>query len=302
MNNTVKRTAYKITAFAVTAILALGIFKSVPANAAEVSNTIKSFSSAPKIDGKVSEEEWGKPVFTVKEGEPNINIIKKDNVSLEDFTADIYLGYDSTHIYIAAVAEYENHVNETIKTGDIWNGDCLQIQISTTAGTKRNELNFACNSITGKSMADAPQCAGTFSMQGGEGKDYIITRDGNKTVYEIAIGIEQISKDVKELTSGMELPFSLAFHQNGGAFLEYCDGIVAKKDITLAGQLVLDKGSGNSKGSAAGSDKSNQDKTDSDTSQTGTILLIVGIAAVAIIIIVIVIVIVLKRGNGEEEA
>lgn len=55
MNNTVKRTAYKITAFAVTAILALGIFKSVPANAAEVSNTIKSFSSAPKIDGKVSE-------------------------------------------------------------------------------------------------------------------------------------------------------------------------------------------------------------------------------------------------------
>lgn len=301
MNNTVKRTAYKITALAVTAILTLGIFKSMPANAAEVSNTVKFFSSAPKIDGKVSEEEWGKPVFTVKEGEPNINIIKKDNVKLEDFTADIYLGYDSTHIYIAAVAEYENHVNETIKAGDIWNGDCLQTQISATAGTKRNEFNFACNSVTGKSMADAPQCAGTFSMQGGEGKDYIITRDGNKTVYEIAIGIEQISKDVKELTSGMELPFSLAFHQNGGAFLEYCDGIVAKKDITLAGQIVLGEGSGNSKGSAVNSsDKSNQENTESNTSQTGLILLIVGIAAVAIIIIVVVIVIVLKRGNGEE--
>ena len=80
MNNTVKRTAYKITAIAVTAILTLCIFKSMPANAAEVSNTVKFFSLAPKIDGKVSEEEWGKPVFTVKEGEPNINIIKKDNV------------------------------------------------------------------------------------------------------------------------------------------------------------------------------------------------------------------------------
>ena len=44
MNNTVKRTAYKITALAVTAILTLGIFKSMPANAAEVSNTVKFFS------------------------------------------------------------------------------------------------------------------------------------------------------------------------------------------------------------------------------------------------------------------
>ena len=99
----------------------------------------------------------------------------------------------------------------------------------------------------------------------------------------------------------MELPFSLAFHQNGGAFLEYCDGIVAKKDITLAGQIVLGEGSGNSKGSAVNSsDKSNQENTESNTSQTGLILLIIGIAAVAIIIIVVVIVIVLKRGNDEE--
>ena len=301
MADTVKRTAFKIMAFAVTAILALSAFGFVPANAAEVSNTVKFFSSAPKTDGKVSEEEWGKPVFTVKEGEPNINVIKKDNVKLEDFTADIYLGYDSTHIYIAAVAEYENHVNETIKSGDIWNGDCFQTQISAVSGTKRNEFNFACNSVTGKSMADAPQCAGTFSMQGGEGKDYIVTRDGNKTVYEIAIGIEQISKDVKELKSGMELPFSLAFHQNGGAFLEYCGGIVAKKDITLAGQLVLGEGGGNSGGSAVNSsNKSNQGNTQSNTSQTGLIILIIGIAAVAIIIIVVVMVVILKRGNDEE--
>lgn len=299
MNHTVKRIACRISAFVVTAILIFGLFSSIPSKAAEVSNSVKGFSSPPKIDGKVSEDEWGKPAFTVKEGEPNINIIKKDNVKLEDFTADIYLGYDSTHIYIAAVAEYENHVNETIKSGDIWNGDCMQIQISATAGTKRNELNFACNSVTGKSMADAPQSAGTFSMQGGEGKDYIITREGNKTVYEIAIGIEQISKDVKELKSGMKLPFSLAFHQNGGAFLEYCGGIVEKKDVTLAGEIVLGEGGGNSKNSASGSEKSNQEKTESNTSQTGLIILIIGIAAVAIIIIVVVMVILLKRSSEE---
>lgn len=77
MADTVKRTAFKIMAFAVTAILALSAFGFVPASAAEVSNTVKFFSSAPKTDGKVSEEEWGKPVFTVKEGEPNINVIKR---------------------------------------------------------------------------------------------------------------------------------------------------------------------------------------------------------------------------------
>lgn len=287
-----KKLFVKLSVALTAATLTVTSLCALPASAAAKSNNVKAFSSAPKIDGKVSSDEWGDPIFTVKEGEENIKISKEEEDDvLEPFTADIYVGYDSTHIFVAAVAEYENHLNETIKPGDLWRGDCMQLQISAESGKGRNEFNFSNNSISGKSMVDAPYCAGKFTMVGGEGKDFIVVRDGNKTVYEMAISVDQFTKQYNELESGMILPFSVAFHQNGGAFIEYCDGIVQKKDISLAGQIVLGEGTtGNSdkNSKASENDESKIGDKQGNSNKTVTVVIIIAVAAVIIVVLLFV--------------
>ncbi len=299
----VKKAAICMTACAVLA----GVYAPMQTDAAEMNNTIMGFSKTPTIDGKVEEGEWGDALFVVKEGEKNITVMmERDNpdAALTPFTADIYVGYDSTHLYVAAVAEYENHLNETIKPGDLWRGDCMQLQLSATAGAHRNEFNFSNNSVSGKSMVDAPYCAGTFTMQGGEGKDFIVVRDGNTTTYEMAISIDQFTKDVTKLEEGMTMPFSLAFHQSSGAFLEYCAGIVKEKDIALAGTLVLGKGGAeSSSGNASDADAKSEEQAinDGEASGTNKMLPIFIVIAMAVVLIAVILVVFLKS-NGKSDS
>lgn len=306
MKKAIKSLAKKTMVCMTACAMLAAVYTPIKVEAAETSNTIKGFSKAPTIDGKVEDGEWGEALFVVKEGEKNITVMmEKDNAEakLTPFTADVYVGYDSTHVYVAAVAEYENHLNETIKSGDLWRGDCMQIQISAVSGAKRNEFNFSNNSVSGKSMVDAPYCTGNFSMQGGEGKDFIVVRDGNTTTYEMAISLDQFTKDVTKLEEGMTIPFSVAFHQSSGAFLEYCAGIVKEKDISLAGNLVLGEGA-ESSGKDNNSDVKGQDDSKDKKSQDGNkmlpIYIVIGVAVVVIAAIVVIFVMG-NRKFGKEE-
>ena len=234
-----KKISAKLMAGAMAALLAAGGISPLTAQAADNRLVVPKFDSAPVIDGKVDDGEWGDVAFTVQVGEDNISARESDGVlpGPDDFKADIYLGYDDTHIYIAAVAEYEIHKNEALLPADLWQGDCMQIQISDSIGTNRNELGFTFNSLTEKQQAVAWASTGNFTMEGE--KDYIVYRDGTTTVYEIALGVDQFSGLLDGLEEGMTLPFSLAFHMSGGGFIEYCDGVVERKDINLAALLGL---------------------------------------------------------------
>lgn len=257
MRRKCNKLAGKVLAGVMGAALMAGLFRPMEVQAADNRLEIPKFETAPVIDGTVSEEEWGKAAFTVKDGEENIQTLDEGGVFPADFTADIYLGYDSTHIYIAAVAEYEIHKNEALLPTDLWAGDCMQIQISDSIGTDRNELGFTFNSLTQKQQAVAWASTGDFTMEGGEGQDYIVYRDGTKTVYEIALGIEQFTKKITEFTDGMTMPFSLSFHMSGGGFLEYCAGIVQAKDINLAALIGLGAAPDENAAPVVGSDSVN---------------------------------------------
>ena len=255
---------------------------------------IPAFSKAPKIDGNVSSDEWGSPVFTVKKGEPNVYVYEEKG-TLEDFTADIYLGYDKKNIYVAAVAKYANHKNETLKTGDLWLGDCMQIQISDTLGRNRNELNFAVNSVNNNSMMDKPYGVGENSMKAD--KDYKIVRNGDTTTYEIAINIKQFSTKLDELTSGTKIPFSVAFHENGGAFIEYCDGIVNKKDIALAAVATLTGNPIDAKNTDTSDDNASSVNDASSETNKGVNPLIIVIPSVAVVAIAVVVIVFGKKSK-----
>lgn len=241
MRKKMKKSSAKFMAGAMALALAVGGYQPMTVKAADDRLVVPKFDNAPVIDGKIDDGEWGDVAFTVQVGEDNIFARTGDGVTPgpEDFSADIYLGYDSTHVYIAAVAEYAIHKNEALLPSDLWQGDCMQIQISDSVGTNRNELGFSFNSLTSKQQAVAWANTGNFTMEGGEGQDYIVYRDGTTTVYEIALGVEQFSGILSELEDGMTIPFSLAFHLSGGGFVEYCDGVVENKDINLGALLGL---------------------------------------------------------------
>lgn len=234
-----KKASAKFMAGAMALAMTVGGAYPLTAKAADNRLVVSKFDAAPVIDGKIDDGEWGDVAFTVQVGEDNIFARTSDGVTptADDFKADIYLGYDSTHVYIAAVAEYAIHKNEALLPGDLWQGDCMQIQISDTVGDRRNELGFTFNSLTQKQQATAWASTGTFNMEGE--KDYIVYREGTTTVYEIALGVEQFSNILTELEDGMTIPFSLAFHMSGGGFIEYCDGVVEHKDINLGALLGL---------------------------------------------------------------
>lgn len=284
----------RITIGVVALTLAIGAFTPVIANAEEVTFDIPAFSKAPKIDGTVSSDEWGSPVLTVKKGEPNVYVYEEKG-ALEDFSADIYLGYDKKNIYIAAVAKYANHKNETLKTGDLWLGDCMQIQISDTLGRNRNELNFAVNSVNNNSMMDKPYGVGENTMKAD--KDYKIVRSGDTTTYEIALNIKQFSAKLDELTSGTKIPFSVAFHENGGAFIEYCDGIVNKKDIALAAVATLTGNPVDAKDADTSDNSTSSVNDGSNETNKGVNPVIIVIPCVAVVAIAAVIIVFKKKSK-----
>lgn len=295
MKKSVKNILKRSIVGVISITLMFGVCASLTANAEEVTLDIPAFSKAPKIDGSVSNDEWGEPVLTIKKGEPNVYVYEEKG-AFEDFTADIYLGYDKKNIYVAAVAKYANHKNETLKTGDLWLGDCMQIQISDTLGRNRNELNFAVNSVNNNSMMDKPYGVGEKSMKAD--KDYKIVRNGDTTTYEIAINVKQFSAKLDELTSGTKIPFSVAFHENGGAFIEYCDGIVNKKDIALAAVATLTGNPIDAKNASdSDSDSVSSLNNGSDESKNGVNPLIIVIPCVAVVAIVGVIVVFSKKSK-----
>lgn len=234
MKKTVKTILHKIT---IITFLLVFLFAAAPLSVAKAEikgYEIKKMDTPPVIDGVLNQEEWGDKVFTVADGAENVNVLAEGGTGVlpAPLTADIYLGYDASKIYICAVATYDDHKNEVLLPSDLWQGDCMQIQISGAQGTDRNEIGFSYNSVTNKPMTVAWASTGNFALE--EGKDYNVVRDGKVTTYEIALPVSAFSGTVTELSDGMQLPFSLSFHMNAGGFYEFADGIVQNKDITKA--------------------------------------------------------------------
>lgn len=307
MNISMKKIVEKAVVGALALTMLLGFVSPLKTEAAADSIEIEAFSKAPKIDGVVDKKEWGEAAIVVKEGEENITVLK-DHVDREqevpkfDFKAEVYLGFDATHIYVAAVAEYDTHVNETTKPADIWKGDSLQLMLSATPGKDRNEFNMSCNSLSGLSMMDSYDCAGTFTMEAGEGKDYMIVRDGTTTTYELAISIDQLSKTVTEFKSGMELPFSFLFHKHDGYFVEYMAGIAREKDITKSGKLVLTGEVESSSADASNGDADVVDTDDSKGTDEGGSSIVVPIAVGGTVAVILIVVLVLLLFGKKKES
>lgn len=104
----------------------------------------KKFKTPPSIDGAL--KDW--------KGVVPIHIDKIDNIVVravhpwrgpQDLSADLYLGYDNTNLYLALETVDEFFQNKNFNDG-IWRGDCLQFVVDTLnkeVGTPDCEYCFA---------------------------------------------------------------------------------------------------------------------------------------------------------------
>lgn len=285
-------------------MLLTSVFGPLTASAAEETKprpqlTIGKFDKAPTIDGKVTAAEWGEKSFSIGENQPNVTVFKTEikdedgNVTgykpLNKTTTDVYMGWDDTHVYLGVVAKYTDHYALAILGNQLWQDDCIQTKISATEkGTQYNDIDFGISSSTGKALAHVwnPTQGGMKygQLQAGKGKDFMITREGDVTTYEIAFPLKSFATTVLKLKQNDKILFSIVQHMskndakgNGAGFYEYAGGIVMDKEIsktaivTLGASKKLDSGNGGgttSTGNNSGSNN-NQGGTDSSGTQSG---------------------------------
>ena len=223
--------------------------------------TIGKFDKAPTIDGKVTAAEWGEKSFSIGENQPNVTVykteIKDDDGKVTGYkplnktTTDVYMGWDDTHVYLGVVAKYTDHYALAILGNQLWQDDCIQTKISATEkGTQYNDIDFGISSSTGKALAYVwnPTQGGMKygQLQAGKGKDFMITREGDVTTYEIAFPLKSFATTVLKLKQNDKISFSLVQHMskndtkgNGAGFYEFAGGIVMDKEISNTAVITL---------------------------------------------------------------
>lgn len=120
----------------------------------------------------------------------------------DDLSADLYLSYDSDNIYFLADVTDDVQLNRNTNS-NIWNGDCLQIGISTQNQSLKTdkkmywEIGFALteagkSSWTWKNPNDLAAASADESIQG---LSYEIKRDENskKTKYFVKLPLKSLS-------------------------------------------------------------------------------------------------------------
>ena len=85
---------------------------------------------APTLDGKISSGEWGTPIFSGDPTKSRDKIYYSDatNTALIPTNIKMYLRWDDTNLYFAAVVTETSHWND--HTGfDCWKADSIQVDI-----------------------------------------------------------------------------------------------------------------------------------------------------------------------------
>ena len=194
---------------------------------ADVGFTVQKIDTAPTIDGSVSEDEWGAPIFVVDE-KNELWAYSKFKVNEYYATADVYARCDDENLYFAVVVESPYHycpLTADNPTG-MWEYECIQVNVvdqsplsdymlehfnretDKTAETEGHvrQYGFAVSSDTGETLSTV--FVGTSTEFTGEA---CVTRDSENTLttYEVAIPWSEIGVESTESGTQFGLSFSI---------------------------------------------------------------------------------------------
>lgn len=160
---------------------------------------VLQFTTAPKIDGVITEAEWGKPTVKVNASQKTAEYRDANGVgeSADNIWFDLWLRWDATYYYVGMYLPDTAHALAASE-GALWNGDVVQMgfdpmgvnvseDVQNPWSEEYTNMSFGLVSGEGNTLSSwafySPICEG----EPVEGAKYNIKRDNGYTTYEIAI-------------------------------------------------------------------------------------------------------------------
>ena len=178
-----------------------------------------------------------------------------NELTIEEMTADLYMMWDFDALYIGMAVTKDTHMNSMRTAVDLWQEDCVMMQLSAYRNSGRNEFGFALSTWGGNSplvwawsedIANRDIDSGDVAeirlkLRVARGGGYFATHTNKTTTYEMRIPLSAITQTKSRLAQGENLYGALGFHVQNG-FYEWGDGILGasfERDIRLANTLML---------------------------------------------------------------
>jgi hypothetical protein len=194
-----------------------------------------------QIDGVINALEWNNAAsFTLNQAS-QVRLIT-DWGGPEDLSATAYTKWDSDHLYMAVRVTDNTHFNN-YSPGDSWKGDSIQFAIDPGRSIEPGKLGWNENNIALNSVTNAVRKIGGIGGNNLLNSPVSIIRNGNETVYEMALKWTDILPDGMIPSSENSIGFSFLVNDNDGSlrrgWMEYMSGIGLGKDPNLFGDLIL---------------------------------------------------------------
>lgn len=208
------------------------------------------FTKPPKIDGIISEEEWGPPtVAGITHGSPANATARHPEMGL---TYDLWLGWDTDNLYVGVKVLDEALINHNTQAS-LWDGDALQMEIDPLGNWQSHgEDEYYYISDKTKEFAygfnfESKESKGWCFTIGEEPEgDYAISNEDGYSYYEISLPWSYFEVEAPEDDSiiGFTIAILAASDYSYDNWLEYGSGcIMEDADRVKSGnnQIVLSK-------------------------------------------------------------
>ena len=168
---------------------------------AEIPNeevNVLQFTTAPKIDGVITEAEWGKPTVHVVDEQATTEYVDSKGVEEDEANIwfDLYLRWDANYYYVGMYLPDTVHALAASE-GSLWNGDVVQMGFDPMGPNASEDYmspwsdeytNMSFGLVTGEgNTLSSWAWSGPCESSQIEGAKYNIKRDNGYTTYEIAI-------------------------------------------------------------------------------------------------------------------
>jgi len=228
---------------------------------------IEKAATAPTIDGKVEDGEYGDVVWTANPESPLFSYAQFE-VNNYNVNADVYMTYDENYLYLAAVVDTPDHFNDRTPDtcGDMYDLTCIQVSVMGVAPSDEYITNGAWDyrqtnrDIVDKhnlirqwglgvnpDTAESLKCVWMAPAGAADNSTTVNTRVDQITTYEVQIPWADLGNaenliDIKEgtelgiavsINSGSaDKPFQVLHMRDGG-------GIIGINDLTKIPTITL---------------------------------------------------------------
>ncbi len=233
----------------------------------ELDTRIKSAEIA--VDGSVTEDEYGKPIWEIEPSADIANYEQFAKLNVE-VTAKVYMSYDEDNLYIGVVVDSPNHYLPEDQLGSLWRYDSIQVNVLSLSPTDEyfmdnNYWNYgsgtgmSAQSATdnifrqyGFGVSDKGTDANALYVSDGKvkfgGKNVSKRDDGAQTTtYEVSIPLSECGKTGETIKGekGTVIGVSISVNQGDkdawkNVALRDGGGIIGLNDLTKVPTIIFD--------------------------------------------------------------